>query len=272
MNKTQLFAKLKKELNITKFIPIAGLSNDNYLLDNKYVLKISYDNHFPLCTDYILLDSAYEKNLGVKILKEYSTPFYQLSYYQENLKSIPEKNLTFEQLDKIIIGIKQFHSLPHSNLRKISIKELCKEFLIFSHSKAFGFLDIFVDLPENDIVPLHFDLVNANILFNKNNNVKIIDYDLSILGPSYLDIVSLLSENYFSQDQENYIIENYFSTEKEIEEFKKNYPIYQYYFDLLWSIWAKARKEKAPKEKKKIFEEIEKEKFNRTNKFANTEF
>ena len=56
MNKTQLFAKLKKELNITKFIPIAGLSNDNYLLDNKYVLKISYDNHFPLCTDYILLD------------------------------------------------------------------------------------------------------------------------------------------------------------------------------------------------------------------------
>ena len=30
--------------------------------------------------------------------------------------------------------------------------------------------------------------------------------------------------------------------------------------------------EKAPKEKKKIFEEIEKEKFNRTNKFANTEF
>lgn len=26
MNKTQLFAKLKKELNITKFIPIAGLS------------------------------------------------------------------------------------------------------------------------------------------------------------------------------------------------------------------------------------------------------
>ena len=37
MNKTQLFAKLKKELNITKFIPIAGLSNDNYLLDNKYV-------------------------------------------------------------------------------------------------------------------------------------------------------------------------------------------------------------------------------------------
>ena len=106
----------------------------------------------------------------------------------------------------------------------------------------------------------------------KNNNVKIIDYDLSILGPSYLDIVSLLSENYFSQDQENYIIENYFSTEKEIEEFKKNYPIYRYYFDLLWSIWAKARKEKAPKEKKKIFEEIEKEKFNRTNKFANTEF
>ena len=63
----------------------------------------------------------------LKILKEYSTPFYQLSYYQENLKSIPEKNLTFEQLDKIIIGIKQFHSLPHSNLRKISIKELCKE-------------------------------------------------------------------------------------------------------------------------------------------------
>lgn len=241
------------------------------MLDNKYVLKISYDNHFPLCTDYILLDSAYDKNLGVKILKEYSTPFYQLSYYQENLKSIPEKNLTFEQLDKIIIGIKQFHSLPHSNLRKISIKELCKEFLIFSHSKAFGFLDIFVDLPGKWHRSSSL-FSKCKHSFNKNNNDKIIDYDLSILGPSYLDIVSLLSENYFSQDQENYIIENYFSTEKEIEEFKKNYPIYQYYFDLLWSIWAKARKEKAPKEKKKIFEEIEKEKFNRTNKFANTEF
>lgn len=233
-----------------------GISNKSYLLDDKYFLKTTFDDNFLLCSDNVLFKSAEKAGIGISILDTYSSTEFQLSIYQKNLKSIPIDQLDKSLLTKLVKGIKSFHNLKSDKLIYQDIDSLTKDFLEIEDNLYHEYVDIF-PLPPDNVVPCHLDLVEGNILWDNGDEVKIIDYDLSILGYEYYDLVSLLSENKLNSDQRELIIKEYYNNDSsKIEWFFNLFPILEFKFNILWYTWARARQKNAPLERREAFRNI----------------
>lgn len=259
MQEHDILLKFKTELNIKDITSLQlGVSNNCYRLDDRYILKISYDSSFPLLDDKVLQEDAYKKGLCPRILTDFSNERYQISEYQNDLKSFPINELNNNQLQDLIKSVKIYHQLQEEKLKEISLTDLIKTYLALAPNKYEKYLPLLPKLPKCEkLVNVHLDLVQDNILFNKSGDLKLIDYDLSIKGDPLLDLTSLLSENDIDERKENYLIDLFFEGNLvAIKEFKTKLPLFTAYLDLLWYSWAEARKLSAPKEKRAIYQKI----------------
>lgn len=270
MNEIGILSKLKEQLGISRItnLPL-GLSNNCYLLDNSYIVKITYDSNFPLLFDTVLLKDAYNNGLSPEILTEFSTEQYITGVYQEDLRSSPINELDNNQLHKLTKSIKTYQQLKAEKLEHILIPELIKRYCSHCQNSYSKYLPLLPPLPlEKEVVNVHLDLVEGNILFDRNGELKLIDYDLSIRGDPNLDLVSLISENEIHESTRDIIISSYFENDSvKIKSFHENLPLYIAYFDLLWYSWALAREKKAPTEKRAIYQKIALMKKTRFDKF-----
>ena len=260
---------------INSIIFLGGISNENFLINNKVVLRIPYklnsnrdrfNNECLNLFQYEMENIAYSTNIGPKLFNYSLKINTKLTKYLTNYKQIKFNNLSDLNLEKVIDTLKQIHSFKPSTYKELNffddisiwLKEsidndfnlktkVVQDFLCFFHT-------IYDSLPKE---LSHCDALESNILI-KDNNIKIIDFEYSSYTFKYFDLVSLLSENYINENTKQKIINYYFKdSEKEKEEFLKLEKILHKALDLYWYSWAISRKCNIDY-KDKIFEEIAK--------------
>ncbi len=260
---------------INSIIFLGGISNENFLINNKVVLRIPYklnsnrdrfNNECLNLFQYEMENIAYNNNIGTKLFNYSLKRNTKLTKYLTNYKQIKFNNLSDLNLEKVIDTLKQIHSFKPSTYKELNFfddisiwlkdsidndfnlkTKVVQDFLCFFHT-------IYDSLPKE---LSHCDALESNILI-KNNNIKIIDFEYSSYTFKYFDLVSLLSENDINENTKQKIINYYFKdSEKEKEEFLKLEKILHKALDLYWYSWAISRKCNIDY-KDKIFEEIAK--------------
>lgn len=260
---------------INSIIFLGGISNENFLINNKVVLRIPYklnsnrdrfNNECLNLFQYEMENIAYSNNIGTKLFNYSLKRNTKLTKYLTNYKQIKFNNLSDLNLEKVIDTLKQIHSFKPSTYKELNFfddisiwlkdsidnefnlkTKVVQDFLCFFHT-------IYDSLPKE---LSHCDALESNILI-KDNNIKIIDFEYSSYTFKYFDLVSLLSENDINENTKQKIINYYFKdSEKEKEEFLKLEKILHKALDLYWYSWAISRKCNIDY-KDKIFEEIAK--------------
>ena len=260
---------------INSIIFWGGISNENFLINNKVVLRIPYklnsnrdrfNNECLNLFQYEMENIAYNNNIGTKLFNYSLKRNTKLTKYLTNYKQIKFNNLSDLNLEKVIDTLKQIHSFKPSTYKELNFfddisiwlkdsidndfnlkTKVVQDFLCFFHT-------IYDSLPKE---LSHCDALESNILI-KDNNIKIIDFEYSSYTFKYFDLVSLLSENDINENTKQKIINYYFKdSEKEKEEFLKLEKILHKALDLYWYSWAISRKCNIDY-KDKIFEEIAK--------------
>lgn len=260
---------------INSIIFLGGISNENFLINNKVVLRIPYklnsnrdrfNNECLNLFQYEMENIAYNNNIGTKLFNYSLKRNTKLTKYLTNYKQIKFNNLSDLNLEKVIDTLKQIHSFKPSTYKELNFfddisiwlkdsidndfnlkTKVVQDFLCFFHT-------IYDSLPKE---LSHCDALESNILI-KDNNIKIIDFEYSSYTFKYFDLVSLLSENDINENTKQKIINYYFKdSEKEKEEFLKLEKILHKALDLYWYSWAISRKCNIDY-KDKIFEEIAK--------------
>lgn len=260
---------------INSIIFLGGISNENFLINNKVVLRIPYklnsnrdrfNNECLNLFQYEMGNIAYSNNIGPKLFNYSLKRNTKLTKYLTNYKQIKFNNLSDLNLEKVIDTLKQIHSFKPSTYKELNFfddisiwlkdsidndfnlkTKVVQDFLCFFHT-------IYDSLPKE---LSHCDALESNILI-KDNNIKIIDFEYSSYTFKYFDLVSLLSENDINENTKQKIINYYFKdSEKEKEEFLKLEKILHKALDLYWYSWAISKKCNIDY-KDKIFEEIAK--------------
>lgn len=242
-----------------------GISNLNYLVNDKYVIKVSYDNKFFSANEKTIefQNMLYKENLSVQTIAIDRENSFLLTKYDPHLKELDFKTINLKNIKDLVKTIKKYKSFSfkldelnyNQMLDSLRLKMDVNERLYF---KKLEFSNLFNIEKENN----HFDLVNNNIQINKFNSISIIDFDMANYSSKYFDLASLLSENKIFDNIQKTIIEEYFIDDENSKNFfMQNKDEYIAILDLLWFSWAKVRKKTAINELKQTFEDISKEKY-----------
>lgn len=220
-----------------------GISNNNYIIDNRYILKESYDLHFEVINNFSfkIQEEMNKFNFSPKpiyidtqrgiFLSEY-IPFYK-----------PVEDITYLNIEKLVKILRKLHSLkiegPHLDYEKsLDFYRLIlpvRDRIYVEHLEKSPLLS-----KEQEIS--HFDLITDNLLVDRNSDLKLIDYEFCIYTPKYFDLTSLLFENNFPEFIQDSIINAYFKEDEENKKFYlDNKDEYRAIADLYWYHWAKAR-------------------------------
>lgn len=263
LNNAQLTFLLRNKITPTSvdIIP-KGVSNFNYLINNKYVLKCSYDmNFFSLSKDKVDFQNKFnsQEDLTVDIIDVDYINGFSLTKYLPSFKMINSSTINYYQIIKIVDTMKKYKALKDVKLSTLNYNETLNKYRLMLDPKDRLY---FKEIEENNLINneleiSHLDLVDNNILFDKDNNIKIIDFEMVCLAFKNFDLASLLSENNFNENINKTIIHLYFDNDLNKEnEFISNYSSYCSILDLLWYTWAKARQINCPYSKKDIYQEI----------------
>ncbi len=238
----ELMETLKKSFDIEEFDSI-GISNYCFITkDGKEIIKATYDSEFLLFNDFMINAELVKNNITIP-LKEISNKFFVIMDFLPNYKSKSPSEYKNDDLDKVIELIKKMHSIDTS-IKPKTFHQLFKTFYKKLDNKKIypNLTKLYKKVESKRQVFSHLDLVSNNILFNEKKECILIDFDMALKTDYRLDILSLITENEFSEDQKNYIIDKYFESEKEKEDFVTLLPILTFLFDYLWYIWAEVRK------------------------------
>lgn len=255
--------KYDNSINSVKFI--GGISNENFLINNKVVLRIPYfkDSNcsiFPFEMENI----AFKNNLGPKLINYSLKTNSKITEYLDGYENICFNNINDLNLEKIISAVKVIHNFNPTGYRELDyfkdinlwLKESKDNEISLKSKIVQDFLrdfSVIYDILSKELS--HADMLESNILI-KGNDIKIIDFEYSAYTFKYFDLMSLLSENNISKDQQKKIIDIYFKdniTEKET--FLQLEKSLHKALDLYWYSWAISRK-CGLEAKDKIFEEI----------------
>ena len=278
LNNDQIAFLSKNKITPTSVDIIStGVSNFNYLINNKYVLKCSYDmDFFTLNKNKVDFQNKFYdlEDLTIQIIDVDYQKGYSLSKYLSNYKMIDTSSINYYQIIKLIDTMKKYKSIKDHNLETFNYNQVLNKYRLMIQPKdRLYFKEIEESkLLKSELEISHLDLVDNNILFDKDNHIKIIDFEMVCLSFKNFDLVSLLSENNFDENINQAIIHLYFENDISKEnEFLSNYSTYCSILDLLWYTWAKARSINCPICKKEIYNKIAETKkerllFNLSNK------
>lgn len=278
LNNDQIAFLSKNKITPTSVDIIStGVSNFNYLINNKYVLKCSYDmDFFTLSKNKVDFQNKFYdlEDLTIQIIDVDYQKGYSLSKYLSNYKMIDTSSINYYQIIKLIDTMKKYKSIKDHNLETFNYNQVLNKYrLMILPKDRLYFKEIEESkLLKSELEISHLDLVDNNILFDKDNHIKIIDFEMVCLSFKNFDLVSLLSENNFDENINQAIIHLYFENDISKEnEFLSNYSTYCSILDLLWYTWAKARSINCPICKKEIYNKIAETKkerllFNLSNK------
>ena len=235
------FTNLVYDCNNKYIIKICINSNNEKRFQNEidFYLKNKYNKYIPKLYKYHIKETKYEYSYMIleKINGE-SLYFKWHSFNEEQRKDI---------INKISILMKSIHKIKYSSYdwslfikkKLIHNLKLCSKYKIFNENENKNINYIInscsIYLKSNDLRLVHSDIHFDNILIDKNNNLKIIDFERSLFAPiDYeLDIFLRMCNNpikYANKDAEKYInIKDYINIPKYLKEFYPEIFDFEYY-------------------------------------------
>ncbi|MDD3383647.1 MAG: phosphotransferase [Bacilli bacterium] len=261
-----------------EYIPL-GLTNNNYKVvtknNNKYIIRIPKKGNekiFKYKNEELIIFALKNKDIDVPTLYYNSENGIKITKYIENSEVFDKSSLSIKK--KILLVAKKLRKIHSLKVDSLSFNPL-EKLSVFKNksSNLFSFEEIIIKNIENQylknkLVLCHNDLVNGNLLFNKEN-LYIIDYEYSGMNNIMFDLASFLSENDINDEKtmieflKSYYLDKY--DNKIFEDLK----IWYIFNDILWTYWAKYMLENEDKE---IFNKIYFQKINRANYLYNLWF
>mgnify|MGYP001175915704 CR=1 FL=1 len=226
-----------KHIQIIKSLPIwkgkieirglkGGLTNQNYLVkddDNKLVVRLGEDiiEHNIIRSNEVLSSkAAFDAGIAPEVIY-HSNGILVLNYIEGKTLS----NLDVRKnIDKIIHLVKKVHyDVPKKLFGPAMIFwvfHVIRNYINFLENKKSNYSSILNELASNceilegmsspyQIVYGHNDLLPANFL-DDGSRLWLIDWEYSGFNSPLFDLGGLASNNNFSPDEENYLLENYF--------------------------------------------------------------
>ena len=266
MKESSLDFLKENEIEFSDITPLnGGISNLNYLLDLKYVLKEPFEVNFSRVKEDAI---DFENRLAMHFISPKAIAYdvnkgLILTEYLEGFEPVDIKNINLKQIKNLIQIMKVIHRVKLDTLHKLNYIELLDYYRLQLPSEDriyFSPLE-YSNVFKGDYEPSHFDLVSNNILTSKDFDIKLIDFEFACKAPVDFDLVSLLGENHFDRNTKTIIIDLYFGKDIEKkEQFINKYDELIAIADLLWYHWAKARSLNCSKDRRKVFNDIAKEK------------
>lgn len=248
-----LIANFKKVMNeeVTSIKSVtSGLSNDNYLINNRYMMRVPKDfnqpfnsrkierqievqlKDFPLSLNVLYID---EQGIKISDFIKNAKSFSEIKHDQKHIRLAARALRTFHDLQ--ITCDKSFNYLERLDFykEKSFLREVPNENKIISMVKKW-------DKMSKKIV-CHNDLVGGNIIFDQNKTY-LIDFEYASNNDPMFDIVSFLSENNIN---DNYLIEDFLEEYYNHDLSSFDYIKFMDFFpilDLIWYYWAEMMNKK----------------------------
>ncbi|MGN1278487.1 MAG: phosphotransferase [Candidatus Onthovivens sp.] len=233
--------------DVRSIVPLdAGITNDNYLINNAFVLryvpkdvdptidrkleKLVYDKIEPLGISEKLY--IFDEKTGIKITRfVHSSRFYKVTPTNEQLIYVSKalKKLHTSSID-VGKGYDLYKKLNFYKKFADKSEYLDQKFekMVIKEAKI---------IEENEpIVLCHNDLVVGNLLF-KYNGVTIIDREYASMNYEIFDLASFVSENNLSEESTTFFLKKYYGY-KYSNLKKKKVESYSRLLDILFYYWA----------------------------------
>lgn len=220
-----------------------GFCNDNYLVNNAYVMRIPRDNPdettlpykdeleiysvtTPLKISEIVV--YFDVNSGVKISK-----FIHKSHTYRNTP-------TNEEITYVAKALKKLHGAEIKTTAKYDMfgklksykNALLGETNLDSKIENKIIKEVEKIFDKDPLVLCHNDLVHNNLLF-LDKGVKIIDWEYAGLNNLYFDLASFISENDLSDEQAEFFLSKYFGSKLNLKK-RKKVEIFYNFLDVLF--------------------------------------
>lgn len=264
-NSAKEFLQKGKLSNLKPKLLDLGLSNLNYLLGDEACLKVPYDSNF-IFLNQGQIDFQNQANqvfISPKVIDYDLEKGFIITEYLKEYKPISTDNINLIQIKNIVKCLDTLHTLKVPSLHPLNYVKLLDNFRLKLEPQKRIYLSALENssLLKENTEPTHFDLVAGNIMTNSQSDIKLIDFEMSLLAPKYFDLTSLLFENDFTDDIKKTIVEIYFASDLEG---KADYLYRQNELagiaDLLWYHWALARSLTCSEDKKEQYIKISEQK------------
>lgn len=248
--KTKRIKDLFKDItlkNIKSFDVLeGGFSNECYLFNDAYVLKIKKDYVQP----FINYEEEYNILETLKDNKQVETCYYydfengiKISKFFHKARPYKDELLSY-QIISVAKFLKNLHKTKNiEQLRAFDCLNRFKTYQIESDSSIDGryvrkMLNRIEDiLNKEKMVLCHNDLVKGNLLFNVDK-LYVIDFEMAGLNSIYFDLASFISENNLNDAQKELFLKTYFGSSLNNLKLKK-VNAFIAFENLMWYFWAK---------------------------------
>ena len=201
-NFKKIFEKLSNE-KLYSITPIdKGLSNENYLVNDRYVLRIKNNigkNFYNPKTEFQAMKDIKKLHLDI-YCTNHDKKGNKITIYEPLAKQFNPKKYTYKQIEKIAEAIRGLHHIETNVTQKFDYFKRLKYYKLFSRAHLDKQLEkelikkAHTYLVYSTTCLCHNDLVPGNILFIENE-LRIIDYEFASLNDPFFDLASFFSEN-----------------------------------------------------------------------------
>ncbi len=218
-----------------------GITNQNFLVtdgSSKYFVRVGEDipEHLVFRNNEIAANKAASKAEIAPKLIHSEKGIIIFEYVESNTY---DSKLVVKNLDKIIKLIKKVHTeIPNylnGNPPLFWVFHVIKHYSAFLESNNSSYSKLTAELVTKsyqldkiaspyEIVFCHNDFLAANFIENQNK-IWVVDWEYAGFNTPLFDLGGLASNNEFSNDQEIYLLENYFQQKQSDEKLSKYYAI-----------------------------------------------
>lgn len=242
-----LFTEITKKEARTSLFLEESITNNNYLINDAYVLRIPKINP-EKATNY-----AHEKNnykvleplkISEKLLYLDEVHGYKITKFIHNTRFYQEINN--EVMNNIARLLKKLHGsgikVPYGYQlfnRLNNYKELIdSKYYIADDYEKKVIKNVEKIFNKEELTFCHNDLVRGNLLF-RFNTTFIIDWENGAMNNPLFDLASFISENNLTSSQEEYFLKKYFGYKYSLLK-RKRVDIFVEFQDILFYYWALA--------------------------------
>lgn len=223
-----------------------GFSNENFLVNDAYVLRLPLPNGDPTISrkcEKIVYEvikplnisekvDYFDEKTGVKITKYVHNPIkYQNTPTKDEILSVCK---SLKKLHKSNIEV----PFEYNAMKKLqAYKKVIDEDMMLDPKYEKLVIKEVKKISKNEpLVLCHNDLVKGNLLF-KFNGLTIIDWEYASMNCYLFDLASFISENNLSEEQEDYFLSKYFGYKYSSRK-KKMVDAFINFQDILFYYWA----------------------------------
>jgi thiamine kinase-like enzyme len=193
-------------------LPTQGFCNDIYsfsMKGKKYLLRKFKEQTIDRQFEFKAQKLAYEKQIAAKpILLDEENSLMICEFLEGHHQEVLARN----DIKNVARLLRTLHTI------EVTTKVLNVEDLLETKSQPLiRAFDIVKKYP-TEYVLCHNDLNPQNILFSEG--VKLIDWEFAFVNDKYFDLASFCVEFYLDEKEEEYFLEEYFTTKKEIQKEK----------------------------------------------------